>query len=55
MAVFSMPKSEAEFKDWLLELVRTLDAAKFLEVDAETLNSIGEEIKNIIQDVAHLF
>ena len=32
-----------------------LDAAKFLELDAETLNSIGEEIKNIIQDIAHLF
>jgi HD-GYP domain-containing protein (c-di-GMP phosphodiesterase class II) len=26
MAAFSMPKSESEFKEWLLELVRTLDA-----------------------------
>ena len=26
MPTFSMPKSESEFKEWLLELVRTLDA-----------------------------
>ena len=26
MAAFPMPKSETEFKEWLLELVRTLDA-----------------------------
>ena len=26
MAAFSMPKSESEFKEWLLELVQTLDA-----------------------------
>ena len=26
MSTFSMPKSESEFKEWLLELVRTLDA-----------------------------
>lgn len=32
-----------------------LDSAKYLEMDPETLNGIGEEIKNIIQDVAHLF
>jgi putative nucleotidyltransferase with HDIG domain len=32
-----------------------LDAAQFLEMDTQTLTSIGEEIKKIIQDVAHLF
>ena len=32
-----------------------LDSAKFLEIDPDTLSGIGEEIKNIIQDVAHLF
>ena len=26
MAAFSIPKSESEFKEWLFELVRTLDA-----------------------------
>jgi len=44
---FSLFDEEVDFNE--------LDAAKFLEVDAEILNSIGEEIKNIIQDVAHLF
>lgn len=32
-----------------------LDSAKFLELDPDTLSGIGEEIKKIIQDVAHLF
>ncbi len=32
-----------------------LDSAKFLEIEQKTLNQIGEEIKNIVQDVAHLF
>ena len=32
-----------------------LDSAKFLEMEPDTLSGIGEEIKNIIQDVAHLF
>lgn len=44
---FSLFEEEVDFNE--------LDAAKFLEVDAETLKSIGEEIKTIIQDVAHLF
>jgi response regulator RpfG family c-di-GMP phosphodiesterase len=26
MTALSLPKSESEFKEWLLELVRTLDA-----------------------------
>jgi putative nucleotidyltransferase with HDIG domain len=32
-----------------------LDSAKFLQMDADTLGQIGEEVKGIIQDVAHLF
>ena len=32
-----------------------LDSAKFLEMEPDTLNGIGEEVKTIIQDVAHLF
>jgi hypothetical protein len=32
-----------------------LDSAKFLKMDADTLGQIGEEVKGIIQDVAHLF
>ena len=32
-----------------------LDSAKFLEMDPDTLSGIGEEVKRIIQDVAHLF
>jgi putative nucleotidyltransferase with HDIG domain len=32
-----------------------LDSAKFLKMDADTLRQIGEEVKGIIQDVAHLF
>lgn len=32
-----------------------LDSAKFLELDPDTISGIGEEVKKIIQDVAHLF
>ena len=32
-----------------------LDSAKFLEMEPDTLHGIGEEVKAIIQDVAHLF
>ena len=32
-----------------------LDSARFLEMEPDALNGIGEEIKTIIQDVAHLF
>ena len=32
-----------------------LDSAKFLQMDADTLGQIGEDVKGIIQDVAHLF
>ncbi len=32
-----------------------LDSAKFLEMEPDTLRGIGEEVKTIIQDVAHLF
>jgi putative nucleotidyltransferase with HDIG domain len=32
-----------------------LDSAKFLQMDPDTLGQIGEEVKGIIQDVAHLF
>ena len=32
-----------------------LESAKFLNMDAETLGQIGEDVKGIIQDVAHLF
>ncbi len=44
---FSLFDEEVDFNE--------LEAAKFLEMDAETINPIGEEVKNIIQDVAHLF
>jgi putative nucleotidyltransferase with HDIG domain len=32
-----------------------LDSAKFLQMDPGSLGQIGEEVKGIIQDVAHLF
>ena len=32
-----------------------LDSAKFLELGPDSLGEIGEEVKTIIQDVAHLF
>jgi HD-like signal output (HDOD) protein len=32
-----------------------LDSAKFLQMTADTLGPIGEDVKGIIQDVAHLF
>ena len=32
-----------------------LDSAKILEIDGQTLEQIGEDVKRIIQDVAHLF
>jgi HD-like signal output (HDOD) protein len=35
--------------------LNALDSAKFLQMDAETLDQIGENVKAIIQDVAHLF
>ncbi len=44
---FSLFDEEVDFSE--------LDSAKFLEMDENALNQIGEEIKNIIQDVAHLF
>jgi HD-like signal output (HDOD) protein len=44
---YSLFEDEVDFNE--------LDSAKFLEMDPDTLNGIGEEVKNIIQDVAHLF
>ena len=44
---FSLFDDEVDFKE--------LDSAKFLEMDPDTLVGIGEEIKKIIKDVAHLF
>jgi HD-like signal output (HDOD) protein len=44
---YSLFDDEVDFKE--------LDSAKFLEMDPDTLVGIGEEIKKIIQDVAHLF
>jgi HD-like signal output (HDOD) protein len=35
--------------------LKELDSAKFLHMDPDTLGQIGEEVKGIIQDVAHLF
>ena len=35
--------------------LNALDSAKFLQMDADTLGQIGEDVKGIIQDVAHLF
>jgi putative nucleotidyltransferase with HDIG domain len=35
--------------------LNALDSAKFLQMDAGTLDQIGENVKGIIQDVAHLF
>lgn len=32
-----------------------LNSAKFLKMDADILGQIGEEVKGIIQDIAHLF
>ena len=32
-----------------------LESAKLLQMDAATLGEIGEEVRGIIQDVAHLF
>jgi putative nucleotidyltransferase with HDIG domain len=32
-----------------------LDVVRFLEIDPDKLNKIGEEVKKVIQDVAHLF
>jgi len=44
---YSLFKNEVDFNE--------LDSAKFLQMDSVTLNQIGDEVKNIIQDVAHLF
>jgi len=44
---YSLFEDEVDFNE--------LDSAKFLEMDPDTLSGIGEEIKTIIQDVAHLF
>ena len=44
---YSLFEDEVDFHE--------LDSAKFLEMDPDTLSGIGEEIKTIIQDVAHLF
>jgi HD-like signal output (HDOD) protein len=44
---YSLFEDEVDFNE--------LDSAKFLEMDPDTLSGIGEEIKNIIQDVGHLF
>ena len=35
--------------------LNALDSAKFLKMDADTLGQIGEDVKGVIQDVAHLF
>jgi HD-like signal output (HDOD) protein len=32
-----------------------LNSAKLLQIDADTIGQIGEDVKGIIQDVAHLF
>ena len=39
----------------IAEKLKLEDSAKFLQMDADTLGQIGEEVKGIIQDVAHLF
>ena len=35
--------------------LNALESAKFLQMDADTLSQIGQDVKGIIQDVAHLF
>jgi putative nucleotidyltransferase with HDIG domain len=44
---YSLFEEEVDFNE--------LDSAKFLQMDPDTLGQIGEEVKGIIQDVAHLF
>jgi putative nucleotidyltransferase with HDIG domain len=44
---YSLFDDEVDFKE--------LDSAKFLEIDPDKLSKIGEEVKAVIQDVAHLF
>jgi HD-GYP domain-containing protein (c-di-GMP phosphodiesterase class II) len=35
--------------------IEEVDSAVILKLDAETLDGIGEEVKNVVSDVAHLF
>ncbi|MGD9182379.1 MAG: HDOD domain-containing protein [Desulfobacterales bacterium] len=44
---YSLFEDEVDFNE--------LDSAKLLQMDAATLGQIGEDVKSIIQDVAHLF
>ena len=44
MAAFSMPKSESEFKEWLFELVRTLDT--IVEVKDPLLRNHSKRVAN---------
>jgi response regulator RpfG family c-di-GMP phosphodiesterase len=44
MAAFSMPKSESEFKEWLLELVQLLDA--IIEEKDALLRSHSKRVAN---------